>query len=108
MVRRLPGTVEQQDRMSPSACHQSCEGSRPKDSGAVRPKRSKALRSTAAAYGGVPHGTRKQRPMQRIQVRQQRGNLGQERIAQNRCNLFIAAAARVANQLAHFHAKGRG
>ena len=38
-------------------------------------------------------------------MRQQCGNLGQEGIAQDCCDLFVAAAAGIADQLAHFNAK---
>ena len=44
-----------------------------------------------------------QRAVQRVEVRQQRRNLGQERIGQNRGHFFFAAAARVADELAHVH-----
>ncbi len=99
--QRLPPTV-------PRPCPSRAKDSAPENSGAARPRRSSVLRGTAAAYGRVPHRAVKQRPVQRIQVRQQRGNLRQKRIAQNRGHLFVAAAARVANQLAHLHPKRRG
>ena len=44
-----------------------------------------------------------QRAMQRVKMRQQRSNLGQERIGEDRGDLFVAAAAGVAHQLADVH-----
>ena len=65
------------------------------------------LCGTPAAHCGIPHRPQKERPVQRVQMRQERGNLGKEWVVQDRRDLFVAAAARVANQLAHFHAKGQ-
>ncbi len=46
--------------------------------------------------------------MQRVKLGQQRGDLGQERIAEDRSNLFFAAAAGIADQLADLDLEGGG
>ena len=84
-----------------------CSCDRAANPHAKNAKARSALRRAAASHGRVAHRAEEQRPVQRVQMRQQRGNLGQERVAQDRGNLFVAAAAGVANQLAHFHPQRR-
>ena len=62
-----------------------------------------ALGRASPARPHVAHGTVDQRAMERVEVRKQRSDLGQERIGENRGDFFFAAAARVANERAHFH-----
>ena len=62
------------------------------------------LRRAPPSCRCVAQRTEKQRPVQRVQMRQQRGNLGQKRIAQDCCHFFVPAAPGVAHQMAHFHA----
>ena len=66
------------------------------------------LRGAPASRGRVPYRAEKESAVQRVQMRQQRGDLGQKRIAQDGRDLFVAAAAGVAHQLANFHAQGEG
>ena len=66
--------------------------------------------SGRAALAGclVAHGSVKQRPLQRIEARQHRGNLGQKRVGKECGDLLIAAAARVAHELADVDLEGVG
>ena len=66
------------------------------------------LRGAAASGRGVAECAEEERAMQRVKMRQQRGNFGEERIAEDRGYLFVAAAAGVADQVAHFHAQSEG
>ncbi len=54
----------------------------------------------ALSRGLVPQSPIKQRALQRVEARQQCGNLGQERIGQDRRHLLFATAARIPHQLA--------
>jgi hypothetical protein len=55
------------------------------------------LGDAATAGCSVPHRTEEERPVQRVQVLQQRGNFGQERVIEDRFHFFIAEAALIAN-----------
>ena len=70
--------------------------------------RSLSLCRAAASCGCITEGAEKERTVQRVKMLQQRRNLGQERIVEDLRNFFVAATACIADQLAHFHAKGEG
>src|ERR1700679_3843815 len=66
------------------------------------------LCGTAAPGGDIADGAVDQRTVQRIQMREQGGNLGQERVRKNGGDLFVAAAARVPDKLAYVHLESCG
>jgi hypothetical protein len=63
------------------------------------------LCGSAAAHGCVADGAVKQRAVQGIETGEQGGYLGYEWVCQDGCYLVVAAAAGIANQLAHVYLK---
>ena len=62
-----------------------------------------ALCRAAPVRDHIPQRSVDQCAVQRVEVRQQRGNLGKQRVGENRCHFLIAPAAGVAHQLAHLY-----
>ncbi len=75
---------------------------------AVRTGYADRLCSPAAAGGGIARGAVDERAVQRIQLRKQGSNFGQERVCEDGGYLFIAAAARVPDKLADVHLESGG
>src|SRR3984885_7872858 len=61
----------------------------------------KSSGASAAAHGQVAHLVEEHRALQRIHLRDVRCKFSQKRVAQNRCSLFMLAAARVTKQIAN-------
>ena len=57
------------------------------------PTAGRCLGGAASAGGGIAHSAVDERPLQRIQMRQQGCDFGQKRIAQNGVHFVVAAAA---------------
>jgi len=81
---------------------------RPPKSGSPAAVQPQLLGGAPAAQSSVADGAMKERPVHRLQVRQQGGDLGEERVGKDSCDFFLANAARVANQLADVHIEGAG
>src|ERR1035438_8431130 len=88
---------------APESRNRTCKRSAFRTDRAVRKG---PLSGAPASCSRIPHSAREEHPLHRVQMWQQSGNLGQERVGKQGSDLLVAAAAGIPHQVAHVHLEG--